>query len=260
MLKHLNNKKCSTVMSYYGSKYMLAPKYPAPQHDTIIEPFAGGAGYSLHYPAHNVKLYDLNEDVCSVWDYMINADPDEIRKLPMLEQNQSIDELEGLTKGQKNLIGWWVQYGVGVSKKKYTNTTWKKRIKNNSTVWCERRREMLAQTSARIKHWTITNCSYHDIPDQEVTWFIDPPYKCKAGRRYRHHQIDFEHLAEWCQSRSGQVMVCENNNSEAWLPFVPFATTHGVSKKTTEVIWANFPLESSAQLDLFNVDINKGGN
>ena len=247
-------------MSYYGSKYMLAPKYPAPQHDTIIEQFAGGAGYSLHYPAHNVKLYDLNEDVCSVWDYMINADPDEIRKLPMLEQNQSIDELEGLTKGQKNLIGWWVQYGVGVSKKKYTNTTWKKRIKNNSTVWCERRREMLAQTSARIKHGTITNCSYHDIPDQEVTWFIDPPYKCKAGRRYRHHQIDFEHLAEWCQSRSGQVMVCENNNSEAWLPFVPFATTHGVSKKTTEVIWANFPLESSAQLDLFNVDINKGGN
>lgn len=242
-------------MSYYGSKYRLASKYPTPQHDTIIEPFAGGAGYSLHYPAHDVKLYDLNEDVCLVWDYMINANPDEIRKLPMLERDQSIDELQGLTKGQRNLIGFWLKYAIGSFAYKYTNLTWKKRIINEANVWCERRREKLAQTSERIKHWTITNCSYHDIPDQDATWFVDPPYQCKAGRRYQHHQIDFEHLAGWCQSRSGQVVVCENSNSEPWLPFVPFATTQGVQKKTTEVIWTNFPLESSDQLDLFNVDI-----
>lgn len=32
---------------YYGGKYRAAPRYPVPLHRTIVEPFAGAAGYSL---------------------------------------------------------------------------------------------------------------------------------------------------------------------------------------------------------------------
>ena len=46
-------------------------------------------------------------------------------------------------------------------------------------------------------------------------------------------------LSEWCRSRRGQVMVCENEGAR-WLPFRPFrsiqSTSNGVSR---EVIWTN---------------------
>ncbi len=31
---------------FYGAKYRLAPLYPTPEHDTLIEPFAGSASYA----------------------------------------------------------------------------------------------------------------------------------------------------------------------------------------------------------------------
>ena len=34
---------------YYGGKWRAAPKYPPPEHDTIVEPFAGAAGYATRY-------------------------------------------------------------------------------------------------------------------------------------------------------------------------------------------------------------------
>ena len=48
------------VLNYFGSKVSTAHKYPAPKHDLIIEPFAGGAGYSLcHWDFRNrtTELY-----------------------------------------------------------------------------------------------------------------------------------------------------------------------------------------------------------
>jgi len=52
--------------------------------------------------------------------------------------------------------------------------------------------------------------SYETAPDIEATWFIDPPYQ-KMGRHYVHSlSVDqYGSLATWCQSRQGQVIVCE---------------------------------------------------
>jgi site-specific DNA-adenine methylase len=47
--------------SYFGSKYRLAKRYPKPQCDEIIEPFAGSAGYALLYPQKQVYLYEVYE-------------------------------------------------------------------------------------------------------------------------------------------------------------------------------------------------------
>ena len=43
---------------YYGGKWRAAPLYPAPMHSTIIEPFAGAAGYSMRYPDRDVILVE----------------------------------------------------------------------------------------------------------------------------------------------------------------------------------------------------------
>jgi site-specific DNA-adenine methylase len=56
------------VFSYYGSKTKLVHLYPPPKHDTIIEPFAGAAAYSL-YGDHwqkQVILYDAYPKVAAV--------------------------------------------------------------------------------------------------------------------------------------------------------------------------------------------------
>jgi hypothetical protein len=62
-----------------------------------------------------------------------------------------------------------------------------------------------------------------------------------AGRAYKYHDIDYPALGEWCRSRSGQVIVCENAGAE-WLPFQPFRTIKGLEgrrggKKSVEVVW-----------------------
>jgi hypothetical protein len=45
---------------YYGGKWRAAPRYPAPRHDVIVEPFAGSAGYALRY--HERKIILVEKD------------------------------------------------------------------------------------------------------------------------------------------------------------------------------------------------------
>ena len=58
-----------------------------------------------------------------------------------------------------------------------------------------------------------------DLENEEATWFIDPPYQF-GGHEYKcsNKQIDFAKLAEWCEDRNGQAIVCENTKA-TWLPF-----------------------------------------
>lgn len=69
--------------------------------------------------------------------------------------------------------------------------------------------------------WSIVMGDYRDLPNKEVTWFVDPPYNNDAGLRYRYGPSsigDYDELARWCRSRKGQVIVCENVGA-SWLPF-----------------------------------------
>jgi site-specific DNA-adenine methylase len=235
-------KPAQRVLSYYGSKYRLGRYYPAPTHDVIIEAFAGGAGYALHHYNKQIHLYDLNPKVVGVWDYVIKANPDEIRALPLLEPDQRVIDLK-IHDEAKWLIGWWVNTASPTPLQTLNPWAIKQQSNDPSSTWTPIRREYIAQTSAQIKHWKVTCASYQEIPNMKATWFIDPPYECRAGRRYPFHKIEFDHLAEWCKSRNGQVMVCENNNSKRWLPFQPFrdclGTTkeNGTCRRTQEVVW-----------------------
>ena len=57
------------MFSYYGSKWRVAPRYSPPVEDTIVEPFAGSATYSLLYPGKKVLLNDLNPRVAEARGY-----------------------------------------------------------------------------------------------------------------------------------------------------------------------------------------------
>ena len=63
---------------FYGGKWRAAKYYPAPKYDTIIEPFAGSAGYSLRYYKKRVILVDINPTIVTLWKYLISATPTDI--------------------------------------------------------------------------------------------------------------------------------------------------------------------------------------
>jgi site-specific DNA-adenine methylase len=61
---------------YYGGKWRAALRYPIPR-STVVEPFAGAAGYSLRWAQQgfrfDVHLYDLDERVAALWRYLVDS-------------------------------------------------------------------------------------------------------------------------------------------------------------------------------------------
>ena len=218
----------------------MANYYPPPTHSTIIEPFAGSAGYALRYPDRNVRLYDADPIICAVWDYLIHVRPEEIRCLPLFFSH--IDELN-VCQEAKWLIGFWLNKGTTQPSK--SPSKWMRDYQARQpgcTYWSAAVVERIASQVPHIRHWTIAQSPYANIPNQTATWFVDPPYE-KAGRAYRFHDIDYANLASWCRSRSGQTIVCENAGAD-WLPFKPFRVIKGLEgrrggKRSVEVIWTN---------------------
>lgn len=225
--------------SFYGSKWRAAPLYPQPIYDTIIEPFAGSAGYSLLYPDSQVKLVDIDPTICGVWDYLIHVSPNEIRKIPI--DFECIDDLN-VPPEARSLVGFWLNKG-SVSPCRHPSA-WMREDKYANQFWGIRIRERIADQVDRIRHWTISNSSYSDIDSTPVaTYFIDPPYSSPAGLHYKFNAIDYDNLANYARALPGQVIVCEQDGA-TWLPFQKFASIQSMAsrngkKRSEEVIWYN---------------------
>jgi hypothetical protein len=222
---------------YFGSKSKLAPRYARPRHDTIIEPFAGSAAYSVRHHHKRVLLFDKDPVVVGLWSFLLRSSPRDILALPELEPGQRVEEL-AICQEARWLIGRWIDFGAKAPASK--RTPWASDERHQHNVWGRTVRARLAMQVGKIRHWTITHGSYFDAPDIEATWFVDPPYQ-RGGLQYTMSSagIDFAHLAEWCRSRRGQTIVCEESGAD-WLPFRPFAEIRSVGKNWTgEVVWTN---------------------
>jgi hypothetical protein len=233
--------------SFFGSKWRVANYYPQPTYPTIIEPFSGSAGYALRYPDRKVLLYDADPVISGLWGYLIHVSPEEIRRLPVMFDH--IDELD-VCQEAKWLIGFWLNKGTVQPSK--SPSKWMREYQAKQpgcTYWSPAVVERIASQVPYIRHWTVAQTSYADIPDQSATWFVDPPYEV-AGRAYRYHDINYPALGDWCRTLRGQVTACENAGAD-WLPFRPFRTIkrlegkHG-GKKSEEVIWTNNGCPGSA--------------
>jgi len=216
------------MFSYYGTKKKLAKYYPDPLYDTIIEPFAGAAQYSLFGDnwRKQVILIDSYDIIVKIWYYLINARPNDILQLPDMYPGDNVDSHSQLCNEERWLIGFCINGGSAMPKKtvqKYNN--W-----NRSKI-------QIAKNLYKIKHWVIKHGSHLDAPNISATWYIDPPYQ-HGGKWYRFNNktIDYYSLAQWCIKRMGQVIVCENMMAD-WLPFAPLAKLHGQLHTTTEAIW-----------------------
>jgi len=231
------------LFSYFGSKVRIAKRYPAPVYPTIVEPFAGAAGYSCLHFHKQVRLWEVNPTIHGAINYIIQSDPEAIRSLPLLGNADSIDDLR-IEQEAKWLIGLWSATAAAHPGKCLYK--WAREGGNKSGYWSAKCRRRLAVTAAKIKHWEVHLGSYTDIPVDEIgpaTWFVDPPYQ-DAGRHYPFGSslIDYTKLGEWCRALPGQVIVCENEGAD-WLPFRPLCSFSGAAKAgksrriTTEAVW-----------------------
>jgi len=230
------------MFGYYGSKWRIAPHYSRPQYDTIIEPFAGSACYSLMYPEKNVILNDLNPNIAELWRYLIHEKTtrEEILNIPNVRTEE---DLKKLPPSQQILVGFWfakARVEPATKPTGWMNEEGGKKYEHH--YWGQRRKERIANQVGLIKHWKILEGPYENIPNQEATWFVDPPYSGDAGRAYTCQvgsgdSTDYLHLADWCKELQGQVIVCENAGAD-WLDFKElgeFKTVRqGISK---EVCW-----------------------
>jgi site-specific DNA-adenine methylase len=223
---------------YYGGKFRAAPRYPKPLHRTIVEPFAGAAGYSLRYHDHDVVLVERYAVVAEIWRFLIGSSPSDIRKIPEVED---VDELPSwVSEGGRALVGFCMNDAATSPCKRISKGRLKLRgMGRHFEGWCRARIELIASQVDLIKHWKIIEGDFELSPSARATWFVDPPYQL-AGRYYKHtlSTLDYSRLAGWCRSRDGQMIVCENVGA-TWLPFWPWADIKAGPKTKTsaEAIW-----------------------
>jgi hypothetical protein len=213
--------------TFYGGKWRAYKKYPKPKYGTIIEPFAGSAGYSVRYCDYNVILNDIDPKIYGTWDFLIKSSYSDIMTLPIDVGN--VDDLK-VCQEAKWLIGWWLNQGAASPRK--TMSQWGR--SRPGYFWGVNKQKKIAESVGRIKHWKVYNCNYDAIPlphKGNYNWFIDPPYNNPSGKLYRYKFHDYENLAIWCKQRHGLTIVCEQEGAD-WLPFSPIgAIQTNASKK-----------------------------
>lgn len=224
---------------YYGGKWRSAPRYPAPRHDTIIEPFAGAAGYALRYPEREVLLIEKYAVIAEIWRWLIQASVDQVMAVPLVDATTDLPSWT--PAGARHLVGFCLQ---DTAKRPCTNLSAgmrRKREAGEDRGWSEKMRARVASQVVQIRHWRVIEGDYTTAPDVCATWFIDPPY-ARTGVHYKHGSrgLDYTQLGAWCRRRRGQVMVCEEGLAD-WLPFQRLydATTKSNHQSgTQELLWS----------------------
>lgn len=234
------------MWSYYGSKKSVINYYPPPKYGKIIEPFAGAATYSMKYWDRDIVISDTYDVVYKIWKWLQKCEISDINRLPhKLLPTDNLKNYKFDCEEAMLLMGFIIAKGGQSPRFKPTERATLSRPNTiNFTL------NKIKNNLHKIKHWEILNCSYEKINNEEATWFIDPPYQY-GGHAYVENNIDFQSLANWCKSRDGQVIVCENTKAN-WLPFLPVISNKGTHRATTEAIWSNIPTNyDNVQQSLF---------
>ncbi len=204
---------------YYGRKKQIAKYYPLPNFDTIIEPFAGSASYSLYKNnwQKQVILIEKDDKVAAIWTWLLEqATPQQIESLPLVKVGEKSSEFLHIIHAVTKMAFHFKTIKV--------------------TPILERNWEIskryMAENLYKIKHWRIICGNYTESPNLEATWFIDPPYKHTPGLGYRHSSkhLDYRLLASWVKMRQGEVICCEGEFGD-YLPFRPLVESKGVAGK-----------------------------
>lgn len=215
--------KIGPLFKWFGSKWQSAKHYPPPEHDLIIEPFAGGAGYSLNYADRRVVLWDDDPNLQKLWGWLIDsATESEILAIPInLPVGLDIRQL-GMSRGQEMLLKHWQRTNnVGDC---WTISPWG----NKPGQWTANTRARVADQVGAVKHWEFVHTA--EFLDVAATWFVDPPYQYNYKYRAELMPFDYGQLERFIQTinKDSQVTVCEAKcpKTGAVPDYLPFVANH----------------------------------
>jgi hypothetical protein len=129
---------------FYGGKWRAAPHYPRPLYATIIEPFAGSAGYALRYHEASVVLVERDPILAGLWRYIIGATAADFAALPDVAPAETVDNLR-ICQEAKWLIGFWLNKGAAGPRK--TPSAWMRSGTHPNSYWGASVRNRLAAHS-----------------------------------------------------------------------------------------------------------------
>lgn len=223
------------LFKWFGSKWLSSKTLPAPQHDQIVEPFAGGAGYSLRHAHRKVLICENNPYIFQLWSWLISeATEVAIRDIPLgLPEGTDIRTL-GLSKGQQLLLkNWQRTNNVGHC---WTISKWG----HLPGQWTASTRARVAEEFQCVKHWKVWSDGLAILrawADKPATWFVDPPYQ--YNYQYGQAPIDYQELSQMVQALPGQKIVCEavcqkTGAIPSWLQFKNFGSRITSRRKANE--------------------------
>ena len=211
------------MFNYYGSKLRLAKTYPEPEHNLIIEPFAGSAQYAVWWlerkPEATAIVYDIDPLVVASWNRIMKASPSEILSWKITHGDPIRDYIDLANR-------------AGGMRPRATGRT-PQEFKASKVRWAKQRAAVGNRIECRVG-------DYRDVKNVSATWFIDPPYQHQGhAYDYGSKQIDYSSLAEWCKERVGQAIVCEAYPAD-WLPFRKHKLLQTQKfKKSIEMVWTH---------------------
>ena len=215
---------------YFGRKWRLGTLYPEPAHNTIVEPFAGSAAYSLRHWNRQVILYDIDSTIIKLWDYMIDPATTAQTILGLPDMVKGADIQHSFGNGPERTLAQLCSVSENYNKLTITSKMEER--------WPGIRQRIAADIH-KVKHWQACQGSYTEAPsDLIATWFIDPPYqKVQYGYADTRATIDYTALGHWARNLPGQVITCELEGA-TWLPFTHLtdAQTQNNTKRK-EVVW-----------------------
>lgn len=208
---------------YFGRKWKLAKEYPTPRYPTIIEPFAGSMAFSLYHKPQKAIGIEADPNVWKMWNNITGLTAEEIF-------NYSEPVI-----GDRVFDRWLLMASISHGTADTKSWLWTDRMTRNLKSQKKFAAKNLEYAKNNIDYILDT---YKNAPDMEATWFIDPPYQ-KKMKGYKRVDLFYPELAEFCLSRKGQVIVCEQLGAD-WLPFKELKEIKGTNnKRTIEVVWYN---------------------
>ncbi len=222
---------------YPGGKTWLVPRarqwlHALPQRPArLVEPFAGGGiiGLTAAFEelADEVILVELDEDVASVWQTILNGDGEWlIERIAALELShdsarQVIDSAASSTRDRalativRNRInrGGILAPGAGKMKRGENGNGLASRWYPDTL--CKRIRDIMARRD-RLRFIqgdgleVIERCA----ACQDTAYFIDPPYTVAGRRLYRHSELDHEALFKLAGMARGPFLMTYDRSDE----------------------------------------------
>ncbi len=233
------------LFKWFGSKWLSSRLLPPPAHDTIVEPFAGSAGYSLRHSQKRVILLETDPHIRELWQWLTEASEQTVLEIPIgVAEGTDIRTL-GLSHGQALLMKSWQRTNnVGDC---WTVSPWG----NKPGQWTANTRARVAAEVHGVSHWTVISGEAFAFMRREnfaATWLIDPAYE--YNYQYRQGATDYTELGRLARERKGQTIVCESmcqktGKQPAWLPFEFFGSRITSRRKkdqnhhSRELIWVS---------------------